>query len=253
MKRFYSQLILLSFFVFILGVLPVSVFAQPEIQKHRAELKNRVERFHQARRDAENRPSILNQSEQKLDTFELRKDILLRAIDSLAKHAELTRERLANFPVVEEQLRASIEKEIALDITSLQDFRLRVQHAATQDELRELADELKEHRKEMIEEKIRKLMVLAQIELFEQRVLETASARALLIQGTLPVAPELDTLLKDALSKIAETSTILQKLKEDVHTEEINEATMSEVRSTLKTATNTMRDVYKIFRSITFW
>lgn len=243
MKRFHSQLLLLACLVFLASVLPVVVFAQPEIQEKRQEFKDRVERFHRA----------VNQPARKLDTFELRKDVLLRAIDSLVKHAELTQERLAHFPVVQDEIRTSVQAEIAFDIASLQDFKQRVQAATALEELRGLANELQTHRKDTIEEKIRKTMVLAQVELFEQRTLKTASARAALIQETLPDVPELDALLADANLKIKETSLLLQALKEDMRAKEINDTTMREARSTLKTATNTMREVYKIFRAITFW
>jgi len=196
-------------------------------------------------------PSALRLGSAKTPNLELQKDVLLRAIDSLAKHAELIQERLIHFPITEENLRTSLDEEILADIVQLEDFRLRVQNATSLEELRGLADKLKTHRKETIEENIRKQMVVAQIELFEQRVLETATARAILIQGTLPDTAELNTLLANANSKITETSLLLETLKKDVRTEEVDDAAMNEVRNTLKTATNTMREVYKIFRAIT--
>ena len=111
MKRFRLQLIVLLFLVFLSASLPAAVFAQPEIREKRQELRDRVERFRQVRQEAteaEEKPSALGITETKLPNLELQKDILLHAIDSLAKHADLLQDRLEHFPIIEEELRISL-------------------------------------------------------------------------------------------------------------------------------------------------
>lgn len=99
--------------------------------------------------------------------------------------------------------------------------------------------------------------VLAQIESFEQMVLETASSRATLIQENLAEfssaganVQELETLLADAQAKILEASGILESLKKDLRSKETDETLIHNTRDTLKTVRDTVRGVYEIFRAI---
>ena len=99
--------------------------------------------------------------------------------------------------------------------------------------------------------------VLEQVEISEENVVKIASQRATVIEEKLEElaregknVEELETLLADAQSKIEEANTLLHTIRENVHAEDADEATIRATRDTFQAARKNTRDVYETFRSI---
>jgi hypothetical protein len=211
------------------------------------ELTQKVEEFKRAKSEFRQNPEIL----------ENQKELLFRAIDSLLQHAELLKERIITIPVIELELQESILAEMDADIASLEEFRLSVEQSASSEDLRELAEHIKEYRTNLTQTKVRKLMLLAHTGMFEYRILGLASVRADSIQERLDEfeelgkdISELETLLIEAQESIANTSADLHLLKQDIFENNIDIAFLLDIQIKLHEVKNDVKDVYGIFRDI---
>ncbi len=193
--------------------------------------------------------------EQKL--LERRKIHLMRIADTLIKRSEEVKNRVMKNKIIYGDLESSIIAEIDADIVKLNEFKVRVTEAQTAKELKNLAEGLRSHRKDVQQVKIRRLLLLAHIGRFEKAVLNNAEARSARIAAKLTELKNagkdvsaLETLLADANAKIASAKDQLAQLKNEVNQQELSEIKLAEIRTKLNEIRNQIKDVYDIFRQI---
>jgi chromosome segregation ATPase len=213
----------------------------------RKSLTEKMQEFKQAKATAQEQP----------ETLENQKAVLLRAIDSLLEHTKLLQEKTNRFSIIDSGLKASIQAEIEADIAQLEDFRLKVQQAATQEELRRLAQTIKEHRANITQTKVRKLMLLAHSGVFEYHVIEQALQRADAIAerfGEFETEDkdisELEELLKEANKLIEDASGDLNELKQLIIERDIDGDLMPDIQASFNDIKSKIGDSYSLFRQI---
>ncbi|MDA1334783.1 MAG: hypothetical protein O2794_02065 [bacterium] len=191
------------------------------------------------------------------NNFERQKQFLLRAIDSLIKHAELLKERVTNLPVIDDELEARIIAEIDRDIAKLTELQEKTNSATTIEELARIKEELASHRKNAYNTKVRGLVLLAHIGVYEHRVITTIEARADRIEQYLTDlsengkdVTELKRLLSSAREKITTAKNILSDVKEIIQNNETDLDFLKRIQSKLKEVKMLIKDVYQIFREI---
>jgi len=239
-----KAIITLFFLLATTNLIPGSVSAHED---HKQIRERAVERFREARQERPVRNSL----------FEHQQEVLLRAIDLLVKHAELLLERVENFSIIQEDKKTNLQEEIQDDITKLEEFKTQVTETTTKEQLRELAQELKDHRANVAQKKVRKLMLLAHIGVYQNHILEVTSARADRIAEKLNEFEELgieisvlETLLKEAKNTIASASNDLRIVEEDILIKNTDDTTMTETRNALKSIKDRIKSVYGLFRTI---
>jgi len=217
--------------------------ANPDTENFNA----KVEQFRQAREQFHQNPS----------SVAMRKTMLLHVVDAFRAHTQLLKEQVDRFPIIHEDLKNSLLAEIEADQAALEEFRLEIQAAKTIEELKALAEQLGKHRKEVTEQKVRKLMLLAHIGVFEYRILDVAAARAAKIEEALDAleargqsTTESQSLLAAANAKIQGATNALEELKETIIANDIDRVQLRDAQKALRDATHAVREAYQLFRDI---
>jgi len=217
------------------------------IQIERTKMQEHIDQIHE-----------VQETQEKFETrFDYKQQIAIRAIDSLVQHAELLSERVGDFAVIHEDIKAAIEAEIEADIATLHEFKTRAQTAESEEQLQQVADLVKDYRKNANAKTIQKLMLLAHVGVYEHRILETATARADTIAEKLTEftnaqkqTEELKELLTQAENSITEASVDLQALRQYITESDMDKTTMEEMRDSLKHIQEKIRHAYSLFRQI---
>jgi hypothetical protein len=199
-----------------------------------------------------------NEFIQDKNNLEKRKRLLNALIEMLIRHAEILKQRVGKIKVIDETLEASILAELDADIAKLEELKARVEAATTIEELKKIADELRQHRRDVYQTKIRRLMLLAHIGVFEHYILKTASERADKIEKLIDWAEkqsgkkldELREILENARVKIENAHNQLLELKKETNSEEISDVKLKEIRASLVGVRLEIKEIYQLFRQI---
>lgn len=167
---------------------------------------------------------------------EQRKKVLLRLIEVQVKHFKNVTERVARMPNISDALKTQLKTEIDKAIASLNDLKAKVEAAKTAEELKALAEQVKDNlkTKREIVQKIVDAIVKEQLQnaitKAEERV-ENAETKIAELKTAGKDVTELEKLLATAKEKLAFAKTSLTK-------------------SALKEANEALKEVYKALREI---
>ena len=213
---------------------------------NRMDYENQLVRFRQARENFRgNRENL-----------QAREHILVEVIGAFIRNAELQKQRVARFAVIDKDLQAALIAELDANIAKLKEFQAKAGAATTREELTAIALELRQYQTSTSYGKIRKLMLLAAVGVYEHRALAAASARADGIAAALQNLPqgkdiaELQTQLAGAQAQIKSATDKLDQLKSKILNQDINDTLLSEVRVELQAIQTQIRGVYTTFHDI---
>lgn len=188
---------------------------------------------------------------------EKRKEHLLKAIDVLIAHSENLKNRVINNKAVYGDFEQSIIAEINNDVAKLNELKNKINEAKTAEELNQLTQQIKNHRKDIYNLKIRKFLLLANIGRFEKAVIVNTENRAKRIADKIAElkisgkdVTQLESLLAQANSKIQEAKSALIELKNSVNSQELTDVKMEEIRKKLNNIKDIIKLVYDLFRQI---
>ncbi len=189
--------------------------------------------------------------------IEKRKEHLLKAIEVLIAHSENLKERVSKNKTIYSDLEQSIISEIDNDITKLNELKNQVNNAKTAEELSQIAQQIKTHRKDIYNLKIRKLLLIANIVHFEKAIVNNAENRAKRISEKIATlknsgkdVTSLENLLNQAQEKIQQAKNALNELRNEVNSEEITDIKTEEIRKKLNDVKEIIKAVYDLFRQI---
>lgn len=216
-------------------------------------VKNKVKTAKDAIKSAKSE----NKAQKEADLLAKRKEQLQKVVDVLIKRSEGVKARVVKNKVIYGDLESSIIAEIDTDIAKLNEFKTKVGSAQTGEELKTLAGEIRKHRSDVNQTRIRRLLILAHIARFEMTVIKKAEDRAEKISAKLTEMANagkdvsaMQTLMSDASAKIVSAKEQLTNLKNTVNQQDITETKLGEVKKSLQDIKNQIKAVYDIFKQV---
>lgn len=153
------------------------------------------------------------------DVFENRKELLVRTIEGLNDHAERTRIQAMRFPVISETLFEAISEIIDADVSELARFSKLALEAVDREALSAVSAQVREHRAVVAEQNLRGLMLLAHIEVLENRGVQVLQERSQALNERIETIAEegrgeLVQLSENLSTRIDEQTDRIVKLKQ---------------------------------------
>lgn len=203
------------------------------------------------------RPNGVNKKqelEEKL--LKKRKSALNNLVDKLIKRNRTLKNRIMKNTEIYGDLQGPIISEIDVSVAKLNDLEQRIT-AATGEELKTLIPELKSYREDINQLKIRRLILLSQINRFEFAIIKKAEDKSSRIAEKIiefknvgKDVSKLETFLNEAKAKIVDAKAKLNQLRSEVNVGESSGVKVAEIRKVLNEIKDQIKEVYQLFRKI---
>ena len=183
------------------------------------------------------------------------KEDLLNIAEALRAYLEVVKKQISGLPVANTALQNAIAAEIESETAKLDSIETAINAAKNPGELALVAGELRLHRKEATEQRLRKLMLLAHLEAFEHHALATTVSRVEMVISSLAKLPSgkktilLESNMAEVKSKLNKTKGQFIKLRNDIVASDITETKFKNVKTEFGNLQQEINAIYRLLLS----
>jgi hypothetical protein len=203
--------------------------------------------FREARRVSEEDPR----------NFEKRKQYLLSIINALVDQSEILKRRVINSSLITGEIELSIIAELDADIAKLVEFEKKTEATTSLEELKRIATALREYQLGTAKNKIKKLMIIAQIQIFENHFLQNTIDQTERIEAKISDletkgidVARIEIVVDGVKQKIRSLQAFLEKTKNRILMSEVTNLEISEIRKIIEQVKNEIKEVNETLRVI---
>ncbi|OGN28141.1 MAG: hypothetical protein A3A33_02185 [Candidatus Yanofskybacteria bacterium RIFCSPLOWO2_01_FULL_49_25] len=217
---------------------------------------NALENLRKIRNDSES--SRIRSRDARDHAVFLKKQVSLEQIIILVrKHLETIQANINNNRGITANLKTSIMRMLDDISVRLDNLMQETKNAATVEDLKKLAGDLKSVRNDLQNLKVQKIVLLAHIDSFEKNIIAKAVIRNVDMQRQLDILAgngkdvgALQLQLKDVDAKITALRSSLRIASSDVNTAGISDAKIAKTKQALTDAAQTMKIIYQTFATV---